>query len=147
MSQSLDPFLDYLDRYEAQLDATGEQLKLMVDQKILEVRQDVNQWFRTISEIAFSAFLLEVFHSPTILCLHLWLSTSMLITPLVAMTVLILFLPWTILFRVHQAANESELQSLVERIANGHELTLSMIKMTTMVRSSIQVPSRSKCSR
>src|SRR5699024_3505192 len=42
MSQSLDPFLDYLDRYEAQLDATGEQLKLMVDQKILELKQDVN---------------------------------------------------------------------------------------------------------
>ena len=42
MSQSLDPFLDYLDRYEAQLDATGEQLKLKVDQKILELKQDVN---------------------------------------------------------------------------------------------------------
>ena len=42
MSQSLDPFLEYLDRYEAQLDATGEQLKLMVDQKILELKQDVN---------------------------------------------------------------------------------------------------------
>ena len=42
MSQSLDPFLDYLDRYEAQLDATGEQLKLMVDQKILELKQDVS---------------------------------------------------------------------------------------------------------
>ena len=42
MSHSLDPFLDYLDRYEAQLDATGEQLKLKVDQKILELKQDVN---------------------------------------------------------------------------------------------------------
>ena len=42
MSQSLEPFLDYLDRYEAQLDATGEQLKLKVDQKILELKQDVN---------------------------------------------------------------------------------------------------------
>ena len=42
MSQSFDPFLDYLDRFDAQLDATGEQLKLMVDQKILELKQDVN---------------------------------------------------------------------------------------------------------
>ena len=42
MSQSFDPFLEYLERYEAQLDATGEQLKLMVDQKILELKQDVN---------------------------------------------------------------------------------------------------------
>ena len=42
MSQSLDPFLEYLDRYETQLDATGEQLKLMVDQKILELKQDVS---------------------------------------------------------------------------------------------------------
>ena len=65
MSQSLDPILDYLDRYEAQLDATGEQLKLKVDQKILELKQDVSHLRNLILGISTRGLPLSNDHLPS----------------------------------------------------------------------------------
>src|SRR5699024_9207328 len=83
---------------------------------------------------------LEVFHLPTIFCLHLWLSTSKLIALLVTITQLILFpVP-------QQATKENELPNQVERSANDHLLIfLIRMKVATMVKISIHAP-RSKYS-